>query len=93
MEKIILDFNATSSKEEIQEYLAGKFQFPDYYGKNLDALYDCLTSITSPTAVGFALPAYEYDEDDNAMMSYLEKVAGVFKDAEEENKNLAVIFF
>ena len=31
--------------------LAEKFGFPDYYGHNLDALYDCLTDITSDTAV------------------------------------------
>lgn len=27
------------------DYLKEALNFPDYYGKNLDALYDCLTEI------------------------------------------------
>ena len=33
------------------ELLAEVFSFPDYYGKNLDALHDCLTEIARDTAV------------------------------------------
>ena len=40
------------SREEVHSYLKEKFAFPEYYGKNLDALYDCLTDIGRPTAVG-----------------------------------------
>ena len=29
--------------EAIHEQLAQALQFPDFYGRNLDALYDCLT--------------------------------------------------
>ena len=40
MKKIELIMNM-DSKEEIHAYLQDVFHFPDYYGKNLDALYDC----------------------------------------------------
>lgn len=33
------------------ETLAESFSFPPYYGKNLDALHDCLTEIARDTAV------------------------------------------
>ena len=38
-------------KKEGHDYLKEVFNFPDYYGKNLDALYDCLTEIGVKTEV------------------------------------------
>ena len=32
-------------KKDGHEYLMEALDFPDYYGKNLDALYDCLCEI------------------------------------------------
>lgn len=33
-------------KKEGHDYLMDALNFPEYYGKNLDALYDCLTEIS-----------------------------------------------
>ena len=41
--KYILDGRKMVSREETHAYLKETFGFPDYYGKNLDALHDCLT--------------------------------------------------
>lgn len=89
MKKVVLDFNGLDSKEEIQEYLAGKMKFPFYYGRNLDALYDCLTDISEPTAI--ALNISETWEA-NRPECYLDKLYRTFKDAEQDNRNLAVFF-
>ncbi len=43
--KIVLDGKKMTSKEEAHAYLKKAFGFPEYYGKNLDALYDCLTDM------------------------------------------------
>ena len=40
---IELDAEKMTGVEETHRYLAKELAFPDYYGKNLDALYDCLT--------------------------------------------------
>lgn len=42
---ITIDCNALTDKENAHRYLQQLFSFPDYYGKNLDALYDCLTEM------------------------------------------------
>ena len=80
MKKITLDFENISGKEEMHRYLAEKFEFPDYYGKNLDALFECLTDIAEPTAVNIV----------NAINDYDEQIINVITSAEEENDNLAV---
>lgn len=80
MKKITLDFESISNKEEMHKYLAEKFEFPDYYGKNLDALFECLTDIAEPTAVNII----------NAINDYDEQIINVITSAEEENDNLAV---
>lgn len=40
---ITLDFININSKEELHSYLQQQLQLSDDYGKNLDALHDCLT--------------------------------------------------
>ncbi|RAP53607.1 MAG: ribonuclease inhibitor [Methanosphaera sp. rholeuAM270] len=38
-------------KKERHDYLKKELNFPDYYGRNLDALYDCLTEIGVETEI------------------------------------------
>ncbi|MCQ2975371.1 MAG: barstar family protein [Bacteroidales bacterium] len=80
MKKYILDFYNINSKEDIHNYLAKNLQLPDYYGKNLDALFEILSEISEPTA--FKL--------DNINSEYLESIKQVFIDAENDNDNIAV---
>ncbi len=56
MKKVMLNLTNINSKQELHEYLEKELGFPYYYGKNLDALYDCLTDIYEPTAIGLSLP-------------------------------------
>ena len=43
MTKIRLDLNTFEDKRELHLYLKQQCQFPEYYGCNLDAIYDCLS--------------------------------------------------
>ena len=47
--RIIVD--GSLIKKEGHKYLKKILDFPDYYGENLDALYDCLTDIGTDTEI------------------------------------------
>ena len=59
-------------KERGHDYLAEELNLPDYYGKNLDALYDCLTEISCEIEL---INASVVDKD----------IVDTFKDAACEN--------
>lgn len=45
-----LDFSRVNYLGEVHQILKKELDFPDYYGENEDALWDCLTDmITDPT--------------------------------------------
>ena len=84
MREITVDCTQIPSPEEMHSILARELNFPDWYGKNLDALHDCLTSVTENTKILFLhFPALPFS------------TAGllrVLRDSEEENKNLEILF-
>ena len=49
--RVILDCEKLSQRRPAHEYLQDALGFPEYYGKNLDALFDCLTSLPECTIV------------------------------------------
>ena len=46
MEEKIIDCTQIHSKEDLHRIFCQILCFPEWYGSNLDALYDCLTEIT-----------------------------------------------
>ena len=51
MKRIRLDGKKMTDRKSAHEYIAKKLSFPDYYGKNLDALADCLSEISDDTQI------------------------------------------
>ena len=46
---IFLDGKEMCGRKELHDYLKLQLDLPDYYGRNLDALYDCLTERSEST--------------------------------------------
>jgi ribonuclease inhibitor len=40
-----IELSGVTKNEEVHDRLAAGFGFPDYYGKNWDAFWDCVTTL------------------------------------------------
>ena len=82
MKKVIVDCQELLHKDQAHSYLAEVLEFPDYYGKNLDALFDCMTELGECTIMlkGEHL-LHQAD-------SYGIKVLQVFEEATQANPRL-----
>lgn len=58
-------------------------EFPDYYGKNLDALWDCLRDVELPLEVEWK----DYKESKKWLGKYGEETLKVFLDFQNEWKD------
>ena len=78
----VLDASRMREKEAAHAYLRQMLSFPEYYGNNLDALYDCLTELDETEILFVNL--------EEAAQSDFPKLLSVFREAEEENPNLRI---
>ncbi len=76
-----LDGRRLAEKAEAHAYLQEILPLPEYYGQNLDALYDVLTENDKDTLLWIIHAA-----------SVHPAITAVFEDAMEENPFLTVIF-
>lgn len=79
-----LELERLEKKDQAQEYLAKQFGFPDYYGRNLDALHDCLEDCKEPVRILLKGQKLSLGEDMPAIPAadggYAGKVLQVFRD-------------
>ena len=73
-----VDFKDVHYYLEIHKALKDGLKLPDYYGENLDALWDCLTDFIDNDDV-IILNNYQFVE--KASDEYAKKILDVFKDA------------
>ena len=53
MKDVTLDCRGFIPRSELHRVFADALNFPDHYGRNLDALHDCLTAIGEETRLNF----------------------------------------
>ena len=53
MKQIVISCAGIDSSRQLHELLHRELALPDWYGHNLDALYDCLTSMQEETSLTF----------------------------------------
>lgn len=83
---IHLNFSAIKSRKELHQYLREKLGLPEYYGENLDALYDLLTEAKERRAIRVE-GLKEYNE---YTQGYGDRVMRVFEDAQKVTEGLTV---
>lgn len=88
MKHITLDFTGIKTLWELHEYFKAAFHLPDQYGRNMDALWDCLYySFEFPTTIELKNISAIPDEMNEAVEIMLE----LFRDLQREDKKVTVI--
>lgn len=88
MEIVIIDGKDITSTEALHRILKDKLDFPDYYGENLNALWDCLTGwIELPLTLVWK----NFEISQKELGSDADDVLELFQEAQEELGNRFVI--
>ena len=88
MREVTLDVTPFEEKISLHRYFKEMLDFPFYYGANLDALYDELTSETDDLRITVVVPK----EPKGKMKEYLPRLTQVLEDAGKENYHLTITF-
>jgi RNAse (barnase) inhibitor barstar len=74
---------SAQSKQEVLEGIADAFTFPAHFGKNLDALYDCMTDLVhrSGAQPGFVVVLEQLPDNPRFDRETREQLLDVFRDA------------
>ena len=84
MKTVWLNGRKMITAKSTQYYLKRKLNLPSYYGGNLDALWDVLSTISEPLQVNLLFR----DQMAVNLGRYSEDLIKVFQDAERVNTNL-----
>lgn len=83
MEEITLLCTGLETRQQLHAALAEALRFPDWYGNNLDALYDCLTDLRN---IHLILENWQ------ALPDWKAAFQAVFQDAENDIHGFTVTF-
>ena len=78
--RVELNLKRMQKKAEAHAYLAEQFEFPEYYGRNLDALYDALSEKLSAEPYEIIIAGEGIEETDE--WGYAAGVIRVLRDLE-----------
>jgi RNAse (barnase) inhibitor barstar len=77
------NLSQAQSKQDVLEQIATDFTFPVHFGKNLDALYDCMTDLVhkSGQQPGFVVVLEQLPDNPRFDREAREQLLDVFRDA------------
>ncbi len=84
MKKIILDGNKMTTIEQAHSYIKEQLDLPEYYGKNLDALWDVLSVETTYKSIMLI----NHDSLVNNIGDYANRFINVFLEVSKINTNI-----
>ena len=77
------NLTAAQSKQDVLEAIAESFTFPAHFGKNLDALFDCMTDLVHKAGpqTGFVVVLEQLPDNPRFDREAREQLLDVFRDA------------
>ncbi len=84
MKEKMIDCKDMENPRQLHQALAQTLEFPEWYGNNLDALFDCLTEIGTPTCLTV--------RNIDALGIFAGGFCRVLEDARDENPVFEILF-
>ncbi len=77
------NLSQAQTKQDVLEQIATAFTFPLHFGKNLDALYDCMTDLVHKAGLqpGFVVVLEQLPDNPRFDREVREQLLDVFRDA------------
>jgi RNAse (barnase) inhibitor barstar len=77
------NLTAAQTKQDVLDAIAESFTFPAHFGKNLDALYDCMTDLVHKAGpqTGFVVVLEQLPDNPRFDREAREQLLDVFRDA------------
>lgn len=88
MKNINLDCAGISTRQALHQTLQEVMALPDWYGRNLDALYDCLTDLPEESR----LTVLHFESLRNVLGAYADAARSVLEEAARDNPFFFVEF-
>ena len=88
MKEILINCEKLRSRKVLHDFLEKELSLPSYYGRNLDALYDILSSANRSDALNFRF--VNRKKQSSRMVALYEAMIGMLSDLHDENPNITV---
>lgn len=88
MRNVVVEGSAIESQEQLHDFLQEALELPDYYGRNLDALWDCLAGhVELPLTVTWL----DYEASEKRLGEYGRQLMELFQEAAEEIDGFSLV--
>ncbi len=84
MKEVIIDGAVIHTKDNLHDTFAKELGFPEWYGRNLDALYDCLTDLNEDVLIRLE----DFDDLEEHLPVYAGIVVRIVRRASRENPRI-----
>ncbi len=88
--RIILDFSDCKYLGEVHRLLKAKFGFPEYYGENWDALWDCLDGRFDGMGT-VLIELYGFSSMNEELKGYCVTMLKIFDELHEKSPNVCFV--
>lgn len=89
---IVLDLTGCTDLEEVHLRIQKTFGFPDYYGKNWDAMWDCLSDIIPEDSAHYEICIKGYSEMNQEMQNSCQTMQKIFSRLQQEYPHTEITY-
>lgn len=88
MNEVIINGSEISERDKLHDIFSESLKLPEWYGRNLDALYDCLCDISEDTLIKIT----DFETLERNLDKYAQQFKKVIYNSQQNNEKIHVEF-